>query len=157
MTDQIPIDELIMRAILAGFGGIRVENGYNSDLGEHVFEWREEAVPETLLPCINFQDTKQGTFIAAQEHEHTMTVEGELLLGSKETSLQKIEPPQMLRLMLADITKCLGANLTWGGLAEDTTVPSEDSIVMLHQGKKLVGAKFSFQVTYLTEPFNPYQ
>jgi hypothetical protein len=144
----------IVSAIKTRLQGITVANGYETDLGNAIYEWRLSAYQSTELPGADLRDTTETVGVTVGSHEHKMTAEVKVL-GST-SSL-----PADIRKRLADVVKAAGTDLTWGGLAEDTAAAGQDLIEaevnITGTGLvKVCAASVRFEVSYTTAPFNPY-
>ncbi|HLE18673.1 MAG TPA: hypothetical protein VI728_10365 [Syntrophales bacterium] len=140
----------LIDAIDARFKTIKTTNGYETELGNNVFAWRSSPIEAAELPCLLYRDTNETIELTIGAHIHTLTIETEIITSGG-TAIKDI------RKMLADIIKCIGADLTWGGIAEDTLPVAGEDIKIEQQENIITGAKLSFAAQYVTEPFNPYQ
>lgn len=140
----------IMDEVMAGFEAILTGNGYGSDLGESVHEWRSHAFPEGELPAVVLRDLAETAVAAVGVHEHSLTMEAEIVLSGHEL-------PAEIRALIADVTACIGADVTWGGLAEATYPPDDEAIVIEQGNRQIAGVRIRFVIEYVTEPFNPYE
>lgn len=139
----------IVTAIDTALKNIKTTQGYETDLGLNIFEWREEPLQESELPAAIWRDTVapvvDDTF---GEHLHKMSMEIEVIASGASA-------PSVLRQLIADVVKMIGANLTWGGLAEDARPQTED-IKTDRESKRIGSALLKFEVLYLTARFDPY-
>jgi hypothetical protein len=140
----------ITDAVKTGFEAILTENGYNSDLGESVHEWRSRAFAESELPAAVLRDLGETAVAAVGVHEHSLTMEAEIVLSGHEL-------PAEIRALIADVTACIGADVTWGGLAEATYPPDDEAIAIEQANRQIAGVRIRFVIEYTTEPFNPYE
>lgn len=144
----------IVNAIKTRLQGITVANGYQTDLGNAVYEWRLTPYQSTELPCADVRDTTESVEATVEVHIHKTTMEVKVL-GSTGSL------PADIRKRLADVVKAVGTDLTWGGLAEDTVAAGQDlieaEIDITGTGLvKVRAASARFEVSYTTAPFNPY-
>lgn len=141
----------IIDAVDTRFKTILTANGYETDLGQNVFHWKENAFEQDHLPCLEYRDVSDPPEdIAFQLRLHTITLE--VRAYAKGSDVDKTA-----RKLIADIVKCIGTDLTWGGLAEDTeqiSVPGE--INMDHAEKKIAGTLLVFEIEYTSDRFDPY-
>lgn len=138
----------IVTAIDTALKNIKTSQGYETDLGDNVFEWREEPLQETEIPGAIWRDTDAPVDETFGEHLHKMILEVELFSSGASA-------PALLRKLIADVVKMIGANLTWGGLAEDTRPQTED-IKTDRESKRIGSALLKFEILYLTARFDPY-
>jgi len=128
---------------------ILTTNGYETNLGRNVFEWRATPLIENEMPGVVWRDTADTVDLTIGQHQHNLTFEI-LLFAQGQTA------PSTIRKMMADVVKAIGSDLTLGGLVEDIKPQSEN--MGTEQAEKFNAvAVISFIVIYTTEPFNPYQ
>lgn len=138
----------IVTRIDLGLKTILVAAGYETNLGRNVYEWREEPLTKSKLPAAVWRETDRTVEATIGEHEHTLTVEIQLVATGASA-------PQTLRKMIADVVKMVGVNLTWNGLAEDTKPPVE-TVSSERDKSRVAGATLTFDVIYRTGRFDPY-
>lgn len=128
---------------------ILTTNGYETDLGNNVFEWRATPLAEDETPGIIWRDTADTIDLTIGENQHNLNFE--ILLFAQGTTA-----PSTIRKMIADVVKAIGSDLTLGGLVEDIKQNSEN--IGTDQAERFNAvAMLTFTVIYTTEPFNPYQ
>ena len=140
----------LVAAVLARFKGIRIADGYETNLGLNVSEWRTDPMQEGEKDLLNLRDTvspilEEDTIGA---HTHNLTVEVDLL-SVNET------PATQYRKMIADVIKAIGVDLTWGGLAEHTE-PGAEELVVEQASRKVIGGLVRFTVIYSTARWTVY-
>lgn len=122
-------------------------NGYKSDAGKNVFEWLETLTEITALPAIIWRDTDEArAFIGNIQEDRRLTVEIELLAAGTTS-------PATMRDLLSDITRLVGFNKDWGGLAI-TTFPVSDTIGTEKEGKRVAGGLVVFEIAYRTKAWD---
>lgn len=144
----------IMNAIKTRLQSISVANGYETDLGNCIYEWKLSVYQSTELPGADLRDTTETVVNTIELHQHDMTVDVKILGNT--TSLAAD-----IRKRLADVVKAVKTDLTWGGLAENTVIIGEDlieaEISIAGTGTvKVNGASARFTVSYITALFDPY-
>jgi hypothetical protein len=144
----------IISAIKTGLQGITIANGYETDLGNYIYEWKLAAYQSTELPGADLRDTTETVTNTIDLHQHDMTVEVKILGNTSSIAAD-------IRKRLADVIKAVKTDLTWGGLAEDTVVIGEDLIeaeinITGTGAVKVNAASARFTVSYTTAPFDPY-
>jgi hypothetical protein len=129
---------------------------YNTNLGNNIFWWRDlEKNPFQLseLPGMVCRDTNQTTVRAVGQHEHTLTIEGVIMVAAADSG-------ETARYLIADITTAIGSNcppnVCLGGYAQDIGPLESEVFDVQHEGKKGFGVSFQFPVQFCTAPFNPY-
>lgn len=134
----------IVDAIRARLASIRTANGYNTDLGVNVFEWKVSAFGAGEMPGVAFRDTERSvTELTGGTRENRLTVE--FILGAA----SGVATAPTVRQAIADVVRCIDTDPTWGGLAWDTAIES-DEMFMDHEGKLTGLAKVTATVKYQT-------
>ena len=132
----------IVDAIKARLQTIQVANGYDTELGLHVFEWKVTAFADSELPGVCFRDTEQTVVELTGGFRNTsLTVEFILGAASGATTAG------IVRQGIGDVVRCIDTDPTWGGLAWDTAIQS-DEMFMDHDGKLTGMAKVTAIVKY---------
>ncbi len=126
---------------------ILTANGYDTDLGSNVFEWRQVPLQASELPALIYRDAMSETeIIVLDKHTHKLTLEVEV----------KTEPGAidgtLARKMIADVVKAIGVDHTWGALAIKTD-PLNSEIIFDEGGKEKIisGAIINFEIMYRTD------
>lgn len=134
----------IVDALKARLATIRTANGYDTNLGLHVFEWKVTAFAGTEMPGVAFRDTEQSvTELTGGFRNVSLTVE--FILGAASGAATAA----VVRQGIGDVVRCIDSDPTWGGLAWDTTIQS-DEMFMDHDGKLTGLAKVTSVVKYQT-------
>jgi len=144
-----PIRQQLMDAVNTQLKTILTANGYNSQLGRNVFEWREASLEGDELPGIVYRDREEAAAVTIGAHEHRLVLEVVVMLSGEEA-------PTLVRQMIADVITCIGTDRQWSTLAEDTAPFNDEEIEIEHGGKKYAGISLKFVITYQTLPFDPY-
>lgn len=136
--------------ILDRFQGIRVADGYQTNLGMSVHEWRTAAVdPENETDVLNVRQSDEVIQDTIGEDHHRLRVRCELIVVGEDA-------PTRIKAARADVLKAISTDLTWGGLAEHTS-PGETSELQLdHASRKVIGLVVEFIVHYVTAPWSAY-
>lgn len=143
-----PIRQQIMEALEDQLQTITTAAGYTANLGAHVYEWESlERIADTDLPCIVYKDKQQTTAQTMGQQEHALAVELTVVANCN---------AEAMRGLIADVTKCLGGNLTLGGLAEDIRPISDEEIVVEHAERRYFGITMQVEVLYVTNNWDPY-
>lgn len=143
------IREQIVRAVGERLESITIDNGYQTNLGDSVFGWLSAPLNSDDPVSLIYRDRKNTVIRAIGCHEHTLTIEA-ILIIAKAANLETV------RNMIADVTQCVGVDVTWGGLAQDTGPVWDEEIEIEHSGKKMAGVSIKFNIEYTTAPFDPY-
>lgn len=149
----ITIRQYVVTALDTLFKTILIAGGYQTDLGDNVFWWRDEPLQLTEMPGIRCRDTLETTVRAIGQHEHSLTIEGVISVNSSDNG-------ETMRKVKADIIKALQTqippNVCLGGYAEDISPMTSETFEVEHEGSKIFGMLVRFEVQYATEPFDPY-
>lgn len=148
MTDTIR--QKLVDAIKARLQTIKTVNGYETNLGNHVFEWRNAPLEEHEMPGLVFRDLDEAIPLTGLVENHELEIEIELYTADG------VATPATTRKAIADVSKCIGADATFGGLAQDTVPAKEEAIMFEHKAKVLSGARLKLVVKYLTYRFDSY-
>lgn len=132
----------IVDAIKARLSSIRTANGYDTDLGLHVFEWKVTAFADSELPGVCFRDTEQLVAeLTGGMRNISLTVE--FILGAAAGAATA----SIVRQGIGDVVRCIDSDPTWGGLAWDTAIQS-DEMFMDHDGRLTGLAKVTAAIKY---------
>lgn len=134
---------------------IKTANGYETNLGNNVFEWRPTALEENELPGLVFRD-KPGkiAWLSIGKHRNEINVEVEVKVSGSTT-------PATLRKCIADLIKCVGTEANKAGavlnnLAEDIQHGDAPELETDHANKYFGSLVMKFTIIFLTDPWNPY-
>lgn len=143
--------QLIIDAILTKLRTITTTNGYETNVGNNIFEWRANPLEESEMPGIVLRDTFPEEIMTVGAHEHTLLIELFIFTAGADAVAQA-------RKIIADLNKAMGSiDRTWGGLAEDT-VPANSGGIGTDQANKFFAVAVKpYNISYTTEPFNAYQ
>ncbi len=151
MADSIR--QLIINAIDSRLKLITIANGYETNIGGKVFEWRAVPVEEIDLPCIIYRDLSSVNSVLTigigGYHESNLNIEVEVICAAGSVT------PSTIRKMLADVIKAIGVDATWSGLASSTD-PVSDAITIEQNEKIIGGANITFTITYRTKRWDAY-
>lgn len=132
---------------------IKTANGYNLNLGNNIFWWRDTPLQISELPGIRCKDTVETTVRAIGQHEHILAIEAIISLESSDTGATA-------RQAIADVVNALGTNVSpnicLNGYAQDINPPDSEVFEVVHEGVKGYGVAMKFGVEYVTAPFDPY-
>ncbi|MBI3582378.1 MAG: hypothetical protein HY096_00325 [Nitrospinae bacterium] len=135
----------IMAAVKTRLESITVANGYDFNLGSHVYEWRTATLNDNEIPGIVFRDVQnvkiEGGPIAYFRWGLNIEID---IITQGGTSITDI------RKMIGDVYKAIGTDHRWSGLAILTEQPNMDEIQSEQQEKKIAGAVIRLQIIYDT-------
>ena len=135
---------------------IRTANGYQTELGEHVEDWRVNW-DDSELPALSVCDTVADENLANNEPSASLQTNRLPLLFrifvKSDTSAAD------LRKMIADVKMALKTNLRWNDGTTDLamwTLPSGSGIVVPTESFEIAGAEIRVEISYLTESFSEF-
>lgn len=140
--------QTVMTAIAAQLATITVANGYETNAGNNVFEHRVVPLELTELPALIYRDTDDVVELTIGEDMHTLSVEVEGVVSGTSSATT-------MRKLLADIVKAMAADVTFGGVVEDTNVSGE-TINTEQAEKQLMSVQAEFAVEFTTQHMDPY-
>ena len=143
--------QLLVTAIDTRFKTILTANGYETSVGATVVWWAMSPIDQDLLPQILLKDTEKMDILGIGQHQHIMNIAVEIHLKPVYTAAA-----ETMRKVIADLYKCIGVDVTWGGLAEDTSLPVEMGLRIEQHEHCLVAVGYNFDVEYITNPWDPY-
>ena len=139
----------IVDAIKTRFTAITVANGYVTNLGNSLDEWRTTPFTEEELPGINLRDEVEPVSYASKlsgSVQRQLNIVADLIL--KETDCSAT----LARAGLADVERAIAVDPTWGGLAR-LTIMKESRLMTDDKGMWLGGARIAFTIEYYSKPF----
>lgn len=141
------IRQKLVDAVSARLEAILITGGYDTDIGQSVTWWRTRLDPDTL-PAINCRDR-----LLPPENKirwkRTLIIEMEIFLSPES------DPDEEMRKALADIETCVGLDVTWGGLADDTELFESEKMGLDDWDSMIIAGGFYLAIEYETEPWNP--
>jgi len=137
----------IIDTIKTKLAAIKTANGYYTNIGDNVFEWKANPMETSKLPGVEVRDTEETLLSAESQstynlHDFMMTVELKVLCAES-------TPTATVRKMIIDVYKLIGANLTWSDYAIYTYLIS-NAIDLDQQNKLIAGATITIQIYYRT-------
>lgn len=142
------IRQQIMNAVKTRLQAITVINGYNFDLGNKVFEWKDSPFADNEMPGLIYKDVSCD-ISQVEGHRCNLHIEIEIAARAGSIALD-------IRKMIADIYKAIKVDIQWGLLAMDT-LPEGDSMMIDEGGKLIGGVSIKFIILYRTKEWDPYQ
>jgi hypothetical protein len=136
----------IMTALQTQLETITKANGYNTDLGASVAEWRGYPTETGSMPILLMRDTEDKVANNYQYHDHDLSVELEVIASGNTVSTE-------MRKMLADIYDCVGANLSLGGYTYDIMY-NGDTMTLVHEEQKIMAAVVSLTLRFKSRSFD---
>lgn len=136
----------IVDAIKTRLQGILTVNGYNSNLGSNVFEWRTQTISASSLPALAFRDISANRVEDGPIGIFRWSLNMELEIVAESGS----STPAEIRKMIADAYKVIGVDPKWGDLAQFTAQPESDEMQFEQSEKIIGGASIKFSIVYDT-------
>lgn len=146
MADSIR--QRIISSMDTRFKTILVTNGYQTDIGKHVFWWKKTPFAQADLPGMNCRDRRQTKSFGAGIYDNFLTVE-------IEAGVSGMVSTEDLRKILADIEKAIAIDETWGQLAGTTEI-EDDEMNLEEDEQRIAGARMILRVEYTTLRGDPY-
>jgi len=134
----------ICTAVGTAFKAILISNGYQTDLGKHIFEWRTTPLEPNEMPGIMWRDATnnyEGPVIGRTSNE---------LFFECEICFSGSTAPAKMRDYIADFRKCLMDNNTWGCLAVGTSMITDETSNIEQADRKTGATALKFAVKYIT-------
>jgi hypothetical protein len=134
--------QAIVDAIRGRLATILSSNGYNTDIGGHVFEWKVTAFADADFPAVAFRDTDPTIReLTGGMQEVSLPVEFIVGIASGASTMQ------VMRAAIEDVLAAINQDWTWGGLAWDTSIDTIETFA--EQEGRLAGlAKIGTTVKY---------
>ena len=126
------------------YGG--TSHTYATTLTGHVFTWKTAPFQYSEVPGVNIKDERDSISrfsIGLDDHNMVVSIEA---FAANDTAL---------RSLIADIIACIGSDVTWGGLAEDTKPIGDETFAVEQKGKTIAGCKMYVTVEFATGLWNP--
>lgn len=124
-------------------------NGFKSDIGLSVFEWKSTDFQTTDMPGVDVRDPEEQVATRGSNHIYTLTIEIEAKVSASTSTNQARE-------VLADIQTLMGSNQNLGGLAH-LVKPVDNELLAFEKGNNKLGSVLiRFEVEYATKAFQPY-
>lgn len=128
---------------------ITIANGYKTNLGNNIFGWRVIDLQESELPGAEYKDNEETTVIAVGTHLHTLPIEITI-------NTQGGTSAEDARKLIADVVKCIGADTTFSGLAQDAFIGGS-TMAADQKENKIIEMTVKVIIEYTTNPFDPYE
>jgi hypothetical protein len=144
------IRDQIMIAMKTRLETILISNGYETDLGGSITEWRTDDIQESEVITGNITDASEDTAPRGFNDENTLPVEIEI----KTTGVTMITT---MRSALGDVVKAIGTDPTISSLVQNMSRGSNTSVGVDQKSRKYCSSVISYEMKYLTKRFNPFE
>lgn len=144
------VRQRLIDAIRASLGVISLQNGYSTDAGLSIHEWRDpetEPIQDSEMPCILIRDESGDVSdLDYDTSEHSLTLNVSVVD-------QGDDAPRLARSLEGDVLKAFGVDQTFGGLCHYFQL--SNSITSVRQsGKRSAGIMLTFDVKFRTKAFD---
>lgn len=145
------VRQRLINAIDAKLRTVTIANGFETDMGNHVFHWKASDFSQSDLPLVEYRDVACDVVEGGPMGLHTfaLTMEVEVVTAGGSAT------PTEIRKAIADVYKVIGQDVQFGGLAINTE-PTGDEIKVDQADRVIGGALIRFKVVYRTRLFDPY-
>jgi hypothetical protein len=148
------IRQQIVDALVTRLEGILVNKGYETDLGLNIFEWRTTDFQESELPGCVVRDPDEETEVKGQYHYNKLNIEIEA--KTKNSPVTALTTARESRKVIADITRAIGTDPTFGGLAIMTDPVDNESLDMEQKDRQFGSILMKLNILYRTKMFQPF-
>lgn len=128
---------------------VTIANGFKTDVGSNVFEWKSTDFQDTDIPGIDVRDPDEAVETRGGRHFYNLTIEIEAKVSSSATTNEARE-------VLADIQTLMGSNQNLGGLAHLVRPVQNELLDFEKMNNKFGSVLIRFEVAYATKAFQPY-
>lgn len=135
----------IMVKVATALTGITTGAGYQTNLGQKVYEWREYPIEDDAPPACVYKETDTCSILCTNTWRHKLNLDI-LLYGN--TAAQ-------VRQMIADVTTAIGTDTTFGGLVQKTEPTGEDTGAE-HKNKLVFISHLTFEIWFNTTYWSAY-
>ncbi|MDQ3819078.1 MAG: hypothetical protein M3362_15570 [Acidobacteriota bacterium] len=153
----VSVRQSLVDAVKARLSGILTANqyapgqNYLTDIGSHQFEWRTTPLEAADLPAHIIRDEEENTLVTEKNQGHlprSLKIVCDLVLSESDQTATNA------RKAIADVIHAIGVDDKWGGLAR-RTLPVKDELMMDAEGKRISGARVTFQIEYGRAAWTP--
>lgn len=102
------------------FMQVLVANGYETDIGQRVYHWKETGFNEKNCPCISFFDEKSEVEDSDNVYQYKKL---RMDIGLVDVS----STDAVMRSYIRDILTMIGQDESWGGNAYETTLEGDET------------------------------
>lgn len=145
----LSIRESIVASIITRLETILTANGYQTNLGNNIFDWKVIDVQEADLPCAIVKDTSEDVETKGGNHLHSLQIEVE----AKSPGVDRAIP----RKIIADVQKAIGVDPNFDSQVYRTEPVENETLDFEQQNKVFSSIIIKFVVNYATLAFQPYQ
>lgn len=140
----------IIDALETGFKTILISNGYRTDIGSTVYQWKTTAINQDETQSLILKDTNNGIVESNHiNHEHLLNVEiGVFYSGT--------DPVSNVRDAMLDVYEWIGRdeNMYLGGNSYQIEYKG-DQMESEHPEQVTADGLINIEVSYITQAFKP--
>jgi hypothetical protein len=127
---------------------IRQKDGFDTDAGANVFEWRRTALQDSELPALEYRDSQdEVSENTIQTWEHTLTIKVRI-------SVKEDPPMPVIRKIIADILKAYRDDVTLETVGAMLANYVGDESDVEHVEYKYASSIVTITLRYLTDEWN---
>lgn len=141
----------ISDAINTRFAGIRIANGYQTNLGASVSVWPTTPLESVETEALRIRDypLSVGDADTIGAHAHRLQVLCELVAVGDDAM-------RSIRAYAADLVQAISQDATWGGLGEETEPGPSSEPQVDQQNRKIARMTMEFVIVYSTDRWSAY-
>lgn len=154
VTTGVPLEQRIFDAVAARFHTITTANGYLTNIGSNVFEWKPEAWDLAQdSPGVDLRDSRSDDTLAIGQEIHKLRISARCVTNGASSS-------DDVRKIKADVITMVNTDPNWTvdgtALAQDTGQVTAQ-LAQIEQGEsRFMGVDVVFEIEYVTEIGNAY-
>lgn len=151
-TPIAPLDsrrQRIIDKLVSIFQTITTANGFRSEVGNNVYEWKTDNYQDVDLPAMNVRDVSEEITPRGTNHIYTLTIEIEARVTASTSTADARE-------VIADIHSLMGSYPNLDGLAYLVRPLQNTLLDFDKKDKKYSSISITLEVQYATKIFQPY-
>ena len=145
----------VVDALVTRLETISTVNGFETNAGTNVFQWRGYDIPDNKRPAIDVRDSEQTLETEAGEADrHTLVVEINCFAAGADS-------PADIRKIMADVVKAIRDDpsfprLGGEGVAEDVNLVQQTIEDVEHKEERITAGQVGITIEFMTAHFNSY-
>lgn len=136
----------MMEALGSLLSTIKVDNGFNTDLGNNLLYWQDYAT-DYEVDALIYRDVLENITDSNSNHDYVLQVEIEAHAFSE-------TPGLTANRVIQDITRAIGSNITFSGKGSKINLTGNETEVET-DSKTACKVLVKLEITYRTPRFNP--
>lgn len=138
--------QTMMAALKTQLETITTANGYNTNLGASIYEWRGYPADTSDMPLAIMRDNEHKVENGYHEHNHELSVDVEIIASGSSVVSE-------MRKMLADVYDALGGGITLGNCVYSIDY-NGDSLVLVHEEQKIMSGTVALVLRFKSGAFD---